>query len=98
MRYVPYLFYLSSFVLLVVIISTVFSIANAGYCSDSPTGEMSAMTLSTRALMWLHASRCDAHHDDDPEGHAECLVRVYHKEYGIPIWCIPEYEAERKKG
>ena len=95
MRYVPHLFYLSSFVLLIVIISTVFSIANAGDCNDVPTGEMQA---STRAIMWLHASKCDAHHANDPEGHMSCLIAVYHEAFCMPIWRIPGLEVERKKG
>lgn len=68
-----------------------------GYCSDSPTGNKSSMPPGTRALMWLHAHQCDAHYTDD-ESHTECLVMVYYEKYGVPVWCIAEYEKERKKG
>ena len=95
MRYIPHLFYLSSFVLLIVIISTVFSIANAAECSDVPTGEMPP---STRAIMWLHASKCDAHHADGSEEHTSCLIAVYNEKFCMPIWRIPGLEVERKKG
>ena len=68
-----------------------------GYCSDSPTGNKSSMPPATRALMWFHAHQCEAHYTDD-ESHQECLEGVYNGDYGVPIWCIPAYEKERKKG
>ena len=69
----------------------------SGYCSDSPTGNKSAMPAATRALMWFHAHQCEAHYTDD-ESYQECLEGVYNGDYGVPVWCIPAYEKERKKG
>ena len=97
MRYIPHLFYFSSFVLLAVIISTVFSIANAAECSDSPASEKVVLPPATQARMWLQASKCDAHHADDPEGHTSCLIAVYNETFCMPIWRIPGLEVERKK-